>query len=94
MSKTADSGIDEQQRQANDADLLWDANEWRGPHTDPHTGEVYYRGDPGPELVNIPKRVTELKKLRERIDGGNWDTEELLAWVDELILKGSMSDIA
>ena len=43
MSKTADSGIDEQQRQA---------NEWRGPHTNQDTGEVYYCGDPGPELLD------------------------------------------
>ena len=41
MSKTADSGIDEQQRQS---------NEWRGPLTNPHTGEVYYCGDYAPEL--------------------------------------------
>ena len=51
MSKTADSGIDEQQRQ-----------EWHGPHIDPNTGEVYYRGDPGPELT-LPTPTVSVKSL-------------------------------
>ena len=56
MSKTADSGIDEQQRQA---------NEWRGPHTNPHTGEVYYCGDYGPELSDnfIVKQMQQPKPI-------------------------------
>lgn len=61
MSKTADSGIDEQQRQA---------NEWRGPHTNPDTAEVYYCGGPGPELsdnfVN-KQRIMQLENVLNRI---------------------------
>ena len=56
MSKTTDSGIDEQQRQE---------NEWTGPHTNPDTGEVYYRGDYAPELSNnfIMKQMQRPKPI-------------------------------
>ena len=65
MSKTADSGIDEQQRQANEG--RDQTRDWRGPHTNHKTGEVYYLGPHGPELVNIPKPSTPiLPRLTKR----------------------------
>jgi len=67
MSKTADSGIDEQQRQANEGiyDLVKGAN-----------GNSYWTKPPDSgvkesltKLVNMPKRVTEQSTTTETHNG-------------------------